>query len=109
MGRIASVDLLAMFSCDAAQDVVGFLGCKGTLPAHVKLLVNQHLQGCCQLILVPACICTWDCFQSPSGWQGPFLPVVSCTRRVVGGDKLAEGALSPTVHVAYKDVKWHLS
>ena len=32
-------------SFDAAQDTVGFLGCKRTLPGHVELLVNQHPQG----------------------------------------------------------------
>jgi len=31
-------------ACDAAQDMVGLLGCERTLPAHVELLVNQHPQ-----------------------------------------------------------------
>ena len=31
-------------SFDAAQDTVGFLGCKRTLPAHVELLINQYPQ-----------------------------------------------------------------
>ena len=31
-------------SFDAAQDAVGFLGCKRTLPGHVELLVTQHPQ-----------------------------------------------------------------
>jgi len=29
---------------DAAQDAVGHLGCKHTLPGHAELLVNQHPQ-----------------------------------------------------------------
>jgi len=29
---------------DAAQDVVGFLGCKCTLSDHVELLINEHTQ-----------------------------------------------------------------
>jgi len=29
-------------SLDAAQDMVGFLGCKHTLPAHVELLIHQY-------------------------------------------------------------------
>jgi len=29
---------------DAAQDMVGFLGCKLTLPAHVELLIHQYPQ-----------------------------------------------------------------
>ncbi|PKU47477.1 hypothetical protein llap_2217 [Limosa lapponica baueri] len=29
---------------DAVQDAIGFLGCQCTLPAHVELLINQHLQ-----------------------------------------------------------------
>jgi len=31
-------------SPDAAQDTVGFQGCKHTLPAHVELLVHQYPQ-----------------------------------------------------------------
>ena len=31
-------------SLDAAQDMVGFLGCKLTLLAHVELLIPQYLQ-----------------------------------------------------------------
>lgn len=30
-------------SFDAAQDVLGFLGCKGTWPAHVELFINQQV------------------------------------------------------------------
>lgn len=29
-------------SYDVAWDVVGFLGCKHTFPAHVELLISQH-------------------------------------------------------------------
>ena len=31
-------------SFDAAQDIVGFLGCKHTLPAHVQLFIHQYPQ-----------------------------------------------------------------
>jgi len=31
-------------SLDAAQDMVGLLGCECTLPGHVELLINQHPQ-----------------------------------------------------------------
>ena len=31
-------------SFHAAQDMVGVLGCKSTLPGHVELLINQHPQ-----------------------------------------------------------------
>ena len=31
-------------SLDAAQDTVGFLGCKHTLPAHIELLIRQYPQ-----------------------------------------------------------------
>jgi len=31
-------------SLDAAQDVIGFLGCKHTLPAHVELFIHQYPQ-----------------------------------------------------------------
>jgi len=37
-------------SLDAAQDTVGFLGCKHTLPAHVELLSHQ----CPQVLLLSA-------------------------------------------------------
>ena len=32
-------------SFDAAQDTVGFLGCKHTLLAHVELLIHQYLKS----------------------------------------------------------------
>ena len=31
-------------SLDAAQDMVGFLGCKGTLLSHVQLAIHQYSQ-----------------------------------------------------------------
>lgn len=34
--------VLAVF--DGAQDMTGFLGYKHTIPAHVELLIKQHLQ-----------------------------------------------------------------
>ena len=54
---------------DAAQDMVGFLGCESTLLAHVQLAIHQHpqipfgravLQSCIpQLILVVGAAATW--------------------------------------------------
>jgi len=39
---------------DAAQDLVGFLGCKGTLLAHVQLAIQQllrsFLSGLCSVL-----------------------------------------------------------
>ena len=41
-GTITSLDLLGTHRFDAAQDVVGFLGCKRTVSAHVELLISEH-------------------------------------------------------------------
>ena len=59
-------------SLDAAQDTVGLLGCKQTLPGHVELLVNQYphgpsLQGCSQCLHPPAYIDTKDCWDPGVG------------------------------------------
>ena len=47
-------------SFDAAQDIVDFLGCKGTLLAHVQLRIHQYLlsafwQGCSLSLHPSAC------------------------------------------------------
>ena len=41
-GRIPSLGLLTTLLLDAAQVVVGLLGCEHTLLGHVELLINQH-------------------------------------------------------------------
>jgi len=52
-------------SFDAAQDMVGFVGCEGTLLARVKLFINQgplspSQQGYSQGVLLPVCVHIWD-------------------------------------------------
>ncbi|KAK4823457.1 hypothetical protein QYF61_002293 [Mycteria americana] len=122
-------------SFDAAQDTVGFLGCKRTLPGHVELLINQHPE----VLLLRATLNPFSAQPvfvlgiAPTHVQdlalglcevhtGPPLkpvkvpldgiPSHQCVNRttqlgVVG--RLAEGALDPTVHVTDKDVKQHWS
>jgi len=51
---------------DAAQDMVGLLGCERTLPSHVELLVKQQLQA----LLVRAAL-------SPFSTQPVFVVAVS--------------------------------
>ena len=65
-------------SFDAAQDMVDFLGCEGTLLAHVQLPIQQYIprsfwQDGAQSFHLPACTdsggchnpgsrpCTWIC------------------------------------------------
>ncbi|KAK4811117.1 hypothetical protein QYF61_019748 [Mycteria americana] len=43
-GRITSLNLLATLHLYAAQDAIGFLGCKRTLPAHVLFFIHQYPQ-----------------------------------------------------------------
>ncbi|KAK4808881.1 hypothetical protein QYF61_007996 [Mycteria americana] len=121
-------------SFDAAQETVGFLGCKHTLPGHVELLINQHPQ----ILLRRAALNTFSAQPvfvlgiAPTQVQNfalglvelhevrtgpPLKPVqvpldgipslqrVDCTTQLGVVGKLAEGALNPTVHVTAKDVK----
>ncbi|KAK4831140.1 hypothetical protein QYF61_015443 [Mycteria americana] len=121
-------------SFDAAQDTVGFLGCKGTLSGHVELLINQYPQ----VLLLRAALNPFSAQPvfvlgiAPTHVQdfafglvelhevrtGPALkPVkvpldgipslqhVDCTTQIGVISRLTEGALNPTVHVADKDVK----
>ncbi|KAK4818029.1 hypothetical protein QYF61_004153 [Mycteria americana] len=121
-------------SFDAAQDTVGFLGCKRTLLGHVELLISQHPQ----VLLLRAAL---NPFSSqlvfvlgiaPTHVQDlalglvelhevhtgpplksvkvppdgiPSLQHVDRTTKLGVVSKLAGGALNPTVHVADKDVK----
>ncbi|KAK4826701.1 hypothetical protein QYF61_010916 [Mycteria americana] len=122
----------------ALQDMVGFLGCKCTLPGHVELLINQHPQ----VLLLRAALNPFsaqpvfvlgiaptqvqylalDLVELHEVRMGPPLkPVkvlldcipslqqVDRTTQLGVVGKLAEGALNPTVHVADKDVKQHWS
>ncbi|KAK4827563.1 hypothetical protein QYF61_019187 [Mycteria americana] len=125
-------------SFDAAQDTVGFLGCKCTLPGHVELLINQHPH----VLLLRAALNPFSAqpvfvlgialthvqdlalgfVELHEVHTGPPLkPVrvpldgipplqhVDCTTQLGVVGKLAEGALNATVHVADKDVKQHRS
>lgn len=52
---------------DAAQDTVGFPGCKSTLLApvfHLPVSPTPSLQGCSKAILLSACFDTGDCSNS---------------------------------------------
>ncbi|KAK4821259.1 hypothetical protein QYF61_017137 [Mycteria americana] len=121
-------------SFDAAQDMVGFLGCKQALPGHVELLINQHPQ----VLLLRAALSPFSVQPvfvlgiAPTHVQDlalglvelhevhmgpPLKPVkvpldgipslqrVICTTQLGIIGKLAEGALNPAVHVTNKDVK----
>jgi len=125
-------------SFGAAQDVVGFLGCKHTLLGHVALLVNQHPQ----VLLARAALN--PCFTQPVFVLGlalihvqdlalglvklpevrmgpllksvqvpldgiPFLRHVDRTTQLGVLGKAAEGALNPAILVADTDVKQHWS
>jgi len=62
------------FSFDAAQDAVGFMGCKCTLLAHVKFFhlpgpLHPSWQGCSQWVLFSVCINNWD---FPNLHETPF-------------------------------------
>ncbi|GAB0186614.1 mitochondrial enolase superfamily member 1 [Grus japonensis] len=125
-------------SFDAAQDTVGFLGCKRTLPAHVELFINQHPQVLllraafnpflAQPVVVLGIALTHmqdlalGLVELHEFRMGPPLqPVkvpldgipslqrVNHTTQLGVIGKLAEGALDPTVHVTDKDVKQHWS
>jgi len=121
-------------SLDAAQDTVGFLDCKRTLPAHAELLTHQYpqvllLRGAlkplsAQPVLVFGIALTHmqdlalGLVELHAVHAGPpLLPVkillngipslqrVNHTTQLGVVDKLAEGALSPTVHVTDKDTE----
>jgi len=121
-------------SLDAAQVTVGFLGCKCTLLAHVELLIHQYPQVfllraaleplSAQPVLVFGIAPTHMKELAPGLVElhavhtgPPLQPVkvplngipslqsVNHTTQLVVVGKLDEGALSPTVHVASKDIK----
>ena len=120
-------------SLDAAQDTVGLLGCEHTLLSHVELLISWHPQVLLlraalnpfstQPVFVLGIASTQvqdlalglvqlhevrtgpplKAVQVPLGGIPCLQPVDHTTQLGVVG-RLAEGAPSPTVHVASKDV-----
>ncbi|KAK4806258.1 hypothetical protein QYF61_013402 [Mycteria americana] len=107
-----------------AQDTVGFLGCKRTLPAHVQFFIHQYPQVLlCRAALnpfIPQSVLISGI--APTQVQdlalglvelhevhmGPLLkPVksINCTTQLGVFCKLAEGALNPTVYVVDEDIK----
>ncbi|PKU46701.1 hypothetical protein llap_3018 [Limosa lapponica baueri] len=118
----------------AAQDAVGFLGCKHMLLAHVELLIHQHSQVLLlraalnpfssHPVFVPEIAVTHvqnlalDLVELHEILAGPPLkPVkipldgISALQRMNSStqlgviSKLAEGALNPTFHVVEKNVR----
>ncbi|KAK4827472.1 hypothetical protein QYF61_018708 [Mycteria americana] len=121
-------------SFDAAQDTVGWLGCKHTLPGHVELLINQHPQvlllrvalnpfsaqpmfllGIASTHVKDLALGLVELHEVRTG--PPLKPVkvpldgipslrrVNRTTQLGVVRKFAEGALNPTVHVTNKDIK----
>ncbi|GAB0206720.1 mitochondrial enolase superfamily member 1 [Grus japonensis] len=119
---------------DAAQDTVGFLGCKHTLLTHVELLINQypqvlllraafnpfstqpivvlgnaptHVQDLALGLVELHAVHTGSPLQPvkvPLDGIPPLQGVDHTTQLGVVGN-LAEGALDPTVHLPDKDVE----
>ncbi|KAK4828585.1 hypothetical protein QYF61_027675 [Mycteria americana] len=125
-------------SCDAAQDMVGLLGCKRTLSAHVRLLIHQYPQVLLhraalnpfipQPVLIPGVAPTQvqdfalGLVEPHEVHTGPLLELVQVPldsmpslRRVNRTTqlgvicKLAEGALDPAVYVIDDDIKQYWS
>ncbi|PKU43223.1 hypothetical protein llap_6461 [Limosa lapponica baueri] len=121
-------------SFDAAQDMVGFLGCKHTLLAHTQLFIYRYSQILLlraalnvfipQPVLIPGLsltqvqdppLCLIDLHKVHMGpllksvqvpLDGiPSLRHVNCTTQLGVVCKLAEGAPSPTVDVTDEDTK----
>jgi len=121
---------------DAVQDTVGFLGSQRTSPAHVELLTHRYPQVLllraalkplsAQPVLVSGIAPTHvqdlalglvalHVVHSGPPLQPvkvpldgvPSLQSVNPTTQLGVVSRLAEGALSPTVHVADKDIEQH--
>ncbi|KAK4816649.1 hypothetical protein QYF61_019626 [Mycteria americana] len=124
----ASAPAVAALRTKRAQDMVGFLGCERTLPAHVQLFIHQYPQVLLcraalnpfipQPVLIPGVAPTQvqdlalDLVEPHEVHTGPLLQLVQVPldgmpslRRVSHTTqpgvicKLAEGALDPTVCV----------
>ena len=119
---------------DVVQGMVGFLGCKHTLLADIKLLINQHpqvlllrtalnlfsaqpvsvlgiasaqMQALAFGLVEPQEVHTGPplkLVQAPLDGI-PSLQCVNCTTQPGVISELAEGALNPFVHFTHKDVK----
>jgi len=118
---------------DAAHDTVGFLDCKGTLPGHIELLVNQHPQvlylraalnpfstqpvfvlGTAMTLVQDLALGLAELHEVHTGpplkpVQAPVdgipsLQCVDCTSQLGVIGKLTAGALSPTAHAIDKVV-----
>jgi len=116
--------------------VVGFLGCKRTLLAHVELLIYQYPQVLLRAALEPLSAQPVLVFRiAPTHMQDlfglvelhgvhagpplqsvkvplngiPSLQRVNHTTQLGVIGRVAEGALSPTVYIANKDIKQHQS
>ena len=125
-------------SFDATQDTDGFLSCKDTLWAHVKLAIPQcprSFSAGLYSFHPPACIASGYCIDSgarPCTWiywtswgsPGPTVQACLCstgwhptswayrldhTPQLGVISKLAEGALDPTVDVINEDIKEYSS
>ncbi|KAK4807044.1 hypothetical protein QYF61_018385 [Mycteria americana] len=111
-------------SFDAAQDAVGFLGCKHTLTAHVQLFIYQYPQVLLHRAalnpFIPQSLLIWGIaltqvqdlalglVELHESRMGPLLEIVqqiSCTIQLGVICKLAEGALDPAVYVTDEDIK----
>jgi len=123
-------------SLDVAQDTVGLLGCKCTLPVHVELLIHHYplvlllraaleplsaqpvfVFGIAPTQVQDLALALVELHEVHTG--APLQPVkvplngipslqcVNHTTQLGAVGKIAEDALSPTVHVADKDIKQH--
>ncbi|KAK4810201.1 hypothetical protein QYF61_011795 [Mycteria americana] len=123
---------------DAAQDMVGFLGCECTLLAHVQLFIHQYPQVLLcraalnpfipQPLLIPGLAPTklqdlaLGLVEPHEVHTGPLLKIVQVpldgipslrrvnhTTQVGVVCRLAEGALDPSVYVIDEDIKQYWS
>ncbi|KAK4816603.1 hypothetical protein QYF61_018651 [Mycteria americana] len=127
-------DLLHQLPRHRAQDMIGFLGCKCTLLAHVQLFIHQYPQVLLHRAalnpLIPQSVLTLGI--APTQMQDlacglvqlcdvhrgsllkhvkvpldgtPSLKPINCTTHLGVIHKLAEGALNPTVFVIDEEIK----
>ncbi|KAK4818789.1 hypothetical protein QYF61_019135 [Mycteria americana] len=129
-GSIISLDLLVTLKkkC-AAQDMIGFQGCKCTLLAHIQFFIYKYPQVLLcratlnpfipQPVLIPGVASSqvqdlalglaelhevhMDILLKPV--KVPFLRCINCITQLGVIRKLAEGALNLTIYVIREDVK----